>query len=161
MTLILDYYRELPRPNSGKDLAQWSKIFQAGLGLFEHQVRQRYTEGTLLRLLASPQPELRQAAVLALGQIGTMAVNTHVATRLHNEDCLVRAMACDALWSIWFRDDLPEHQKELQRLVRLGKKNDKTAGSDVALAGLAALIRLGTQLCRSVQPTGHHPYSPR
>jgi tetratricopeptide (TPR) repeat protein len=130
--LLIEYYRRLPEPRS-EDSDTWLVRFHTALSTFKKQAGSRYTEGTLARLLESGDAEVRQAAVLALGLLGSMASNMRLAVCLHDGDEKVRAMAGNALWAVWFRGDSEDNAQELQRLVRL-----KDRGK--ALAGLDALI---------------------
>ncbi len=132
-SLLVEFYNELPevRPNA-RSAAKAKR--QKALAKFEQHVRDRYTEGTLLRLLHSDDVRARRAATLALGLLGTMASNRDLATMLRHNDKQTRLLAVHALWSIWFRADSPENNQELQRLVSLSKSQD-------ALAGLTALIK--------------------
>lgn len=106
---------------------------QAAVEDFRQKVEEHYTEGTLLRLVTSPDGLSRRAAVLALGLVGTMDANPGLAARLHDEDSEVACMAADALWSIWFRGSTPDNAEELRRLARVRNRED-------ALAGLNELI---------------------
>jgi tetratricopeptide (TPR) repeat protein len=112
--LLLQYYQLLP---DHEGVA--APAFRKGLGKFKRAVEARYNEATLERLLDAPNPDIRQAAVLALGFLGTMSVNPSLARRLHDEDPTVRALTDEALWSLWFRADSPANNEELQRLIRL------------------------------------------
>ena len=132
--LLVEYYNELPQPRPNEDAQAWAGRMQSALQKFQEQVNQRYTEATLLRLLDSPGATARRAAVLALGMVGTMEANGPLAGMLHDEDRMVRQLAADALWSLWFRADTEAHHRELRRLIR---QNDPKK----ALAGLNALIR--------------------
>ncbi len=131
---IVAFYRELPEPGPLEDSDLWAASFRDSLKRFEGQVRTCYTEATLERLLCSPDPVCRRAAVVALGLLGTMHVNCAVAARLQDEDALVRRLASDALWAIWFRGDRPEQGEELQRIVNLSDTKQ-------VLRALAALVR--------------------
>jgi tetratricopeptide (TPR) repeat protein len=134
MTLLIDYYRELAEPiadNLGS--GDWTKPSPGKLALFKKKVRSRYSEGTLQRLLDASNEEARRAAVLALGLIGTMHSNQLLAARLRDEDALVRQLAADAMWALWFRADSEANNKELQRLLRQDDPGQ-------ALAGLNSLI---------------------
>jgi len=124
--LLLEYYNQLPE-----------RRLRHGLDKFKHAAEKRYTEGTLLRLLYATSGPVRQAAVLALGMIGSMKVNKPLAAMLHDRDQVVRQLAAEGLWSLWFRADTSLNNKELQRLMRLS--GDDHAPEDV-LAGFAALI---------------------
>lgn len=136
--LILQYYQLLPEHRLEEEAADWPKQFRKALARFKRSVEARYSEATLERLLYSPQVEVRQASILALGMLGRIGMNASVAARLHDEDPVARQLASDALWSIWQRGDNPDHAQELQRLVRL-----IAAEADAAqiLAGFEALIR--------------------
>jgi tetratricopeptide (TPR) repeat protein len=119
LPLIAEYYQLLPEQNPEIEPQRWAQVFRKALAKFQRAVSARYQESTLERLLFSPATDVRQAAVLALGMIGTMQVNGSLADRLHDEDFTVRELAADALWSLWFRADTPEHNAELQRLMQL------------------------------------------
>lgn len=103
---------------------------------FARRIRERYTEGTLQRLLMHSQPRVREAAVVALRLIGTMDSNSALANGLHDECIEVQELAEAAMWAIWFRADSELNNRELQRLTRL--INDREYGK--ALTGLNALI---------------------
>jgi tetratricopeptide (TPR) repeat protein len=91
---------------------------RAAVHVFCKQVQERYTEGTLLRLLQIGEVTARRAAAFALGQLGTMASNEALAGALHDEDEEAARLACDGLWTLWFRGDSSAHSDELHRLVR-------------------------------------------
>ena len=103
---------------------------RAALHGFQKQVRERYTEGTLLRLLHSPDAQCRRAAAFALGLLGGPDAQRPLAVSLHDDDAEVALAAADALWSLWFRADSPEHNEELQRLLRLRSREKALAGLD-------------------------------
>jgi tetratricopeptide (TPR) repeat protein len=128
------FYRELPEPSPLEDAELWAAGARNLLERFRRQVEECYSEATLQRLVRSPDPACRRAAVLALGLMGTMTVNAAVAARLQDEDPIVRHLASDALWAIWFRGGRPEHVAELQQLVGLDD-------SRRLLRGLDGLIR--------------------
>lgn len=131
--LLVEFYEELPRHGNGDSGAAKATRLKA-LNAFRQKVVGRYTEGTLQRLLASPDARSRRAAVLALELVGTMASNACLARTLRDEDAAVRDLAAGALWSLWFRADTPPHNRELQRILR-------NADPARARAGLDALIR--------------------
>jgi tetratricopeptide (TPR) repeat protein len=132
--LLLEYYNALPEIEEGDDRAAAAARLGAALETFRKKVAARYTEGTLLRLLNASDNRARQAAVLALGMLGTMNAGAGLSGRLHDDDPLVRQLASDALWAVWFRGDTDDNNRELQRLTRL-RDNAK------ALTGLDALIK--------------------
>jgi tetratricopeptide (TPR) repeat protein len=136
--LILQYYQLLPEHRLEDDPTEWSRLFRKALGKFRRSVEARYIESTLERLLYSPDPDVRQAAILALGMTGSFAVNGPVAKCLHDDDPTVRQLASDALWSIWQRADTPENVNELRRLMQLVAQDTKP---EEVQAGFEALIR--------------------
>src|SRR5262249_7551273 len=93
-------------------------------------VAKRYNQATLLRLLRHPIAECRRAAVLAVSLTGDMSVNGAVAARLRDKDKLVRRIASDALWSIWFRGDSKKNQRELRRALEKGTPQQVLRGLD-------------------------------
>jgi tetratricopeptide (TPR) repeat protein len=132
--LLVRFYGQLLTAKGGTDAEESNLLRQAALEEFRQRVAARYTEGTLLRLLASPEPRTRRAAVLALGLVGTMAANAPLAARLRDDDPETGRMAGDSLWSLWLRGDTPDNGDELRRLTRL-------RDGEKALAGLDELIR--------------------
>jgi tetratricopeptide (TPR) repeat protein len=137
--LLLEHYNELPERNSGEPAPAWTKRYQAALDNFKQRIDQRYTEGTLQRLLDSGHHQMRQAAVLALGLCGTMASNRPLAAMLHDDDPAARQMASDAMWMVWFRAAPPQQQEELQRLVGLASSEESEP--DTLQTGFDELIQ--------------------
>jgi tetratricopeptide (TPR) repeat protein len=90
-----------------------------GMRSFRDAVRVKYNEGTLQRLLCSSQTQLRRAAALALGLLGTMNSNAMLSHALRDEDTLVRKFSTDSLWDIWFRAGSPEENHRLQVALQL------------------------------------------
>jgi tetratricopeptide (TPR) repeat protein len=128
--LLVEYYNELIERQVGTGASGARRQRQQALKAFRTEVAQRYNEGTLLRLLESPGVRTRRAALLALGQLGTMTAVPAVALRLHDEETEIHAGAVEALWAIWFRADGPAHNEELQRLLRLRDHKRILAGLD-------------------------------
>jgi tetratricopeptide (TPR) repeat protein len=85
-------------------------------GRFMRQVLSRYTEGTLQRLTRSEDLPTRQAAIIAIGAVGTMESNATLGTALGDSDGVVRILAQDACWSVWFRGGSPAGNRELVRI---------------------------------------------
>jgi tetratricopeptide (TPR) repeat protein len=96
----------------------WAAGVQDAMREFRDAIRGKYTEGTLLRLLASEDVKARRAAVLGLGFIGTMNANSTVAAALHDSDSLVQMFAADTLWELWFRGGTPEENRKLRNAVQ-------------------------------------------
>ena len=65
--LLLELFERLPELKPGDDEELWAAGVQDAIRGFRAGVRERYTEGTLARLLSSTHPKTRRAAVLALG----------------------------------------------------------------------------------------------
>src|SRR4051794_8887302 len=114
--LLVQWYNGLPQRRSGERAREWNQRFRRALQGFRRQVQGRYYESALENLLSWSDPDVRQAACLALGLAGSMSVNSSLAQRLLDEDPVVCELASDALWSIWFRADTPDNNQELQRL---------------------------------------------
>lgn len=131
---LVELFKQVPQPRADEDTEQWAESHRGALERFHAKVTKSYTESTLGRLLTSSEPLCRRAAVVALGNVGTMAVNGAVAALLQDRDRLVRALASDALWAIWFRGHSESYNEELQRLIRQQDLRAK-------LIGLDALVR--------------------
>ncbi len=110
---------------------------RAAIHIFCKNVRQRYTEGTLLRVLHIGNATMRRAAIFALGMLGSPAVNAYLADRLHDEDDEAARLASEAMWALWFRGENSAHSDELYRILRLHD-------SKQAIAALDDLVRRAT-----------------
>ena len=135
--VLIQFFQEIPDRQEGENARRWAQRFQAGLEKFKVAVKERYSGGTLERLLSSPSAQVRQAATLALGMIGAWEANKPLAEMLRDEHPLVRQVAGDSLWSLWFRASTPENNRELQRLMRL---KPEEIGAEPILRGYLALI---------------------
>lgn len=134
IALLVEYYRRLPERGDKEGSKSWAVRLQEGMADFKEQVAARYSEGTLQRMLTHPAVEARRAAVLALGLLGSMRVNQAVAARLHDDDAVVRRLAGEALWSLWFRADSEANALELQRLMRQRDPKKALSGFETLLA---------------------------
>jgi tetratricopeptide (TPR) repeat protein len=128
--LLVEYYQQLPARRPKEDAEQWKVRQQAGQEAFTQQVRARYNEGTLLRLLNSPDLRARRAALYTLGLVGTLEANAGLAACLHEDDADLRQAAVDALWAVWFRADGEDAERELKRLTSLRDRTKALAGVD-------------------------------
>lgn len=115
MSVLVDLFAVLPQRRPVEDDDLWAAGFGPALAAFEAGVRARYTEGTLLRLLDSPDPRARRASALALGLTAAPAVVPAVAGALHDDDKQVRRFAADALWELWFRGGTDAQNARLRR----------------------------------------------
>jgi tetratricopeptide (TPR) repeat protein len=127
---LVDFYRQLPRLQSSDDPDLWAARMHDALRVYRLQVLTHYTEGTLQRLLQSPDVEIRRAAVLGLGMVGTMESNAALARVLRDEDPTPARMAADALWQVWFRGGSEDQNTELQRVMHLPDFEQILAGLD-------------------------------
>jgi tetratricopeptide (TPR) repeat protein len=126
--ILLDYYA---------GLTEGVESEMDHLSDFFHKVRDRYNEGTLLRLLEMGNQKSREAALVALRLLGSMESNAPVAACLQDEDQTIRQLAEGTLWTIWFRAGTQEENEELQRLARLIVEEQYAQ----AMVGLGRLIR--------------------
>jgi tetratricopeptide (TPR) repeat protein len=117
--LLVEFYLKLPQPQPGDDPDLWTAGLQGKMREFRDEVRAKYTEGTLQRLLASEDASCRRAAALAMGLIGTMRSNSATAAALKDDDHLVRKFAADSIWELWFRGGTDEQNWQLQQALRL------------------------------------------
>lgn len=115
---IAQLYEKLPAPAEHDDDELWAAGHLPDLEQFRLQVADRYLPGTLTKLLDHADPVCRRAAVLGLGMIGDMHVNSIVAARLQDEDETVRRLASEALWSIWFRGACEHETDQLEKALR-------------------------------------------
>jgi tetratricopeptide (TPR) repeat protein len=131
---LVEYYNELPNVQFDNPKG-WEAGLRIALGKFRHNVATRYTEGTLHRLLGSPDALTRRACVLALGLTGTMKTsNATLASKLHDEDRIVRRFAADGLKWLWFRADTDANNQQLDRLVKVRDHRKRRTGLDALIA---------------------------
>lgn len=116
--LLVTYFDRLPPLNPGDDEELWAAGAGPLVQRFRDEVRDRYTEGTLSRLLSADEARTRRASALALGLLGTMGCNQPLAARLRDDDPLVQRLASDALWEVWFRGGTDDENKALKLALR-------------------------------------------
>jgi tetratricopeptide (TPR) repeat protein len=117
--LLVDLFQQLPAIPDGDFFSDRAVGLQTHLERFRSGVTDKYSEGTLQRLLEANAVQIRRAALLALGLVGTMESNPAVAARLLDGETQVRRLAADALWNIWFRAEGELNRRELQRVAHL------------------------------------------
>ena len=120
-SLLVDYYETFLRDHD--------------VDAFRNHVSARYLDGTLARLVESPNLQARRAAVFALGLCGKIEVNASVAKALKDADPTVRKLGENALWAIWFRADSPANNAALERVATL-----------IAQQRLEEAVKLATEL---------------
>ncbi len=86
---------------------------------FISKVSQTYTRGTLERLAESAAPEVRRAAVLALGFLGDYSCNHTMGRALVDEDRTVRMLAENGIRNVWMRAGSDTERQQLGIVVRL------------------------------------------
>jgi tetratricopeptide (TPR) repeat protein len=132
---------EMSDAHNGSLLIEYFKAFigDRDLDAFRDRVAARYNEGTLGRILsASTDVAARRAAVLSLGIMGTFEQSNSVLGKaLSDDDPVVRTMAEDALWAVWFRADTPEHNKALTQ-VALAISHEQLDQAEVLVTRLIA-----------------------
>lgn len=141
--LIVRYFDELPSMRDGEDRDRWKARVEKSLREFQRKATARYNEGTLLRLLRSGDARDRQAAVLALGFLGSMKANQAIARLLKDRDETVRHLAAQTLRLLWFRADSDINTRELQRILRLANPVE-------ALTSLDALIKKSSRFAEAI-----------
>jgi tetratricopeptide (TPR) repeat protein len=114
----------MPEPSTTALLVDYFEEFLEGrdVEIFRRRVLSRYTEATLSRLAVSGDETSRRAAVLALGLVGSFQSNPVVARALRDPDPVVRRLAQNALWAIWFRADSPQNNAALERIRLLNER---------------------------------------
>lgn len=130
-SLLVEFYNQIPESRAESKPKMTRK---EAIAAFKQRVAERYSEGTLLRLLDHGDGRSRRAALLALGLLGSTNACPVIAAHLRDDDNEVAQMSADTLWTLWFRGDSPEHNDELQRLSRIRDR-------EKALAGLNALLQ--------------------
>ncbi len=115
--LLVESYAKLPQPRPGDDPDLLQAGMQEAMPEFRDEVREKYTEGTLQRLLAVGDELARRAAALALGFAGTARSNQALAAALKDDDPRVRAHAADSLREVWLRGDEADHGPRLQQAL--------------------------------------------
>lgn len=128
--LLVESFAKLPQPRQGDD----PDLLQAGMHDamrgFRDEVQEKYTEGTLQRLLVSGDDMTRRAAALALGFVGTMRSNLSLAAALKDDDPAVSKFATDSLWEVWLRGEEADHGWRLQQAINLPDHAQAVAALD-------------------------------
>lgn len=111
----------MPEPTTSALLVDYFEDFldDRDADSFRQKVLARYTAGTLARLVRCGNEQARRAAVLALGLVGGMECNPVLARAMSDPDPVVRSLAHNALWAVWFRADSPENNATLERVRSL------------------------------------------
>jgi tetratricopeptide (TPR) repeat protein len=131
---LVTFFREIPEPSPFEEPSEWTHRLRNSLERYRRVVSEVYSEATLDRLLNSGDATCRRAAVLALGLLGSMTTNDTLSRRLYDDDAMVRRLAGDALWAIWFRAGGREHCEELQHIVSGGDSRTVLRDLDVLIS---------------------------
>ena len=86
---------------------------------FVKSIAERYTEGTLARIVQSGESESRQAAVLALRFFGSSKSVGNLARALDDSDRSVCELAENSLWAIWRRAGTRDQNQKLAAITML------------------------------------------
>lgn len=86
---------------------------------FSTKVSERYSPGTLERLAQHTQRELRRAAVLALGFLGSYENNSVLGCALQDNDRTVRILAENSIRQVWTRAGDDVDRTRLSAIIRL------------------------------------------
>lgn len=86
---------------------------------FIEQVRQSYTQGTLLRLASCAYPLSRRASVLALTYLGDYEANDVFGRLLHDNDQTVRLLADIGIKSLWPRVGKASQRSRVREVMAL------------------------------------------
>jgi tetratricopeptide (TPR) repeat protein len=114
----MEMFDRVPEFRPGDDEDLWAAGAREAIRDFRAAVRDRYSEGTLQRVLATASAvKARRAAALALGLTGTPASAAAAAAALHDPDVLVRRFAAETLWELWFRSATEEQTARLRAVV--------------------------------------------
>jgi tetratricopeptide (TPR) repeat protein len=129
VSLLVEAFENLPKAKPTDDLELWEAGAQEAFLEFYQLVKERYTEGTLQRLLlSSGDATTRQAAALALGSQGTMASNALLSGVLKTDpDEGVRIWVVDSLWEIWFRGNSADEARGLRVAMGLPESMQQLA----------------------------------
>jgi tetratricopeptide (TPR) repeat protein len=117
-SLLVELFDRLPEFRPGDDEDLWAAGMQEAVRRFRAAVRDRYTEGTLQRLLGADDAKTRRAAALAVGLVGTPDSVAAAAAALHDDDPLVRQFAAEGLWELWFRGGTADQNRRLRQAAR-------------------------------------------
>ncbi len=86
---------------------------------FAGHIKERYTLGTLERLVAHEQALVRRAAAFAVGLIGDYRSNAVLGKALHDDDQGVRVLAESGIRVLWCRSGNAHQRHELGQIIRL------------------------------------------
>ena len=129
-SLLVEFYGQIPEGRSSEKPKMTRK---EAIEVFRHRVAERYSEGTLLRLLESGDSPSRRTALLALSSLGTMDANSAIAAQLSRRRQRGRSDGGRYALDVMVPRRQPANDDELQHLARFRDRGK-------ALAGLDALI---------------------
>ncbi len=86
---------------------------------FVRKVSRSYSQGTLERLAEHDAPEVRRAAILALGFLGDYTANPTMGRALHDEDRTVRMLSENGIRNVWVRAGGDQERRQLRAIIRL------------------------------------------
>ncbi|MGC4005124.1 MAG: tetratricopeptide repeat protein [Pirellulales bacterium] len=86
---------------------------------FIHRVGLRYSQATLLRLIAHPHRLVRRGTVLALGYVGDYESNAALGRALNDLDRGVRMLAENGIRTVWCRAGSEAQRREISAIISL------------------------------------------
>ena len=95
------------------------------------------TRQQALKAIEHPEPAVRRAAVVRLGEVGAMADADRLVARLGDDDAPVRELAEAALWQIWSRSG----DRAIDALFLRGVQQMAAAELTEAVATFSEVIR--------------------
>lgn len=129
---------------------------------FREQVLQKYTPGTLEKLVFYPRALVRRAAILALGIVGDFSSHKTVAKALKDSQTSVVFLAEQALPALWKREGSLEEQRQLQHLTEMVHRGDllhAVALASVLIEDTSHFTELIYQRGMAWFGLGHYPYA--
>ena len=95
------------------------------------------TRQQALKATLHPEPAVRRAGVMRLGEVGTMTDSDRLVDRLRDDDAPVRQLAEAALWQLWSRSG----DRAIDALLLRGLQQMEAAQLVEALATFSEIVR--------------------
>lgn len=122
LPLVVRNFLRLKAPRVGQSRENWIRRNHRSIEHFSTRTARRYNEATLLRVLESHDPQAREAALFALGLLGSWNCNATLARFLHDDSPEIREVAVEALWRLWFRGKESNDYVMLQQALALADR---------------------------------------
>jgi len=122
LPLVVRNFLRLKTPKAGQSREHWIRRNHRSIEHFSTRTARRYSEATLLRVLESHDPQAREAALFALGLLGSWNCNASLARFLHDDEDIIREVTVESLWRLWFRGTKPNDYVMLQQALALADR---------------------------------------